>query len=431
MRKTLALSGLGRHLPSLCSAALAYYHNAEKCRQHVSFQSVFKDEEGNWATVGSSESLNGALKRSAYNVILLQDGQYEISIMPRLMLDTSLVAINKSHGATLRTELLYLYDNCSFQNVNFETKYGVLVPPQVKIEFDQCNFQCTSESADKPAIQVGGAGYFFRCKISNSKGGWIAVDAGPNALASLIKCRVCGNGSNPKLSSGIRVVDNGSVMVQDCLVHGNTEGIHVYGNSEFVLPKVVRVTGSQIYGNKYEGIIVCGAPNSTGLSVTIQDNKIYQNGGYGIRVSLCVNDILFQRNMVFENIWWGVWVQCNSGGYYKGNEICNNKMGGVRVGRQSPGKPACVVENNAIHDNCGPAFHEELRYFEGYAFSSQLQNVIEKQFVEKHMKVLGGRQNDVSVGSDVSLPNMVTADFKPIISVFKMAMSEINRRQKP
>lgn len=124
-------------------------------------------------------------------------------------------------------------------------------------------------------------------------------------------------------------------------------------------------------------------------------------------------------------------MQCNSGGYYKGNEICNNKMGGVRVGRQSPGKPACVVENNAIHDNCGPAFHEELRYFEGYAFSSQLQNVIEKQFVEKHMKVLGGRQNDVSVGSDVSLPNMVTADFKPIISVFKMAMSEINRRQKP
>lgn len=109
--------------------------------------------------------------------------------------------------------------------------------------------------------------------------------------------------SNPKLSSGIRVVDNGSVMVQDCFVHGNTEGIHVYGNSEFVLPKVVRVTGSQIYGNKYEGIIVCGAPNSTGLSVTIQDNKIYQNGGYGIRVSLCVNDILFQRNMVFENIW--------------------------------------------------------------------------------------------------------------------------------
>ena len=187
MRETLALSRLGRHLPSLCSAALAYYHNAEKCRQHVSFQSVFKDEEGNWATVGSSESLNGALKRSAYNVILLQDGQYEISIMPRLMLDTSLVAINKSHGATLRTELLYLYDNCSFQNVNFETKYGVLVPPQVKIEFDQCNFQCTSESADKPAIQVGGAGYFFRCKISNSKGGWIAVDAGPNALASLVE----------------------------------------------------------------------------------------------------------------------------------------------------------------------------------------------------------------------------------------------------
>ena len=54
-------------------------------------------------------------------------------------------------------------------------------------------------------------------------------------------------------------------------------------------------------------------------------------------------------------------MQCNSGGYYEGNEICNNKMGGIRVGKQSPGKPVCVVENNVIHDNCGPAFHEGLR----------------------------------------------------------------------
>ena len=51
-------------------------------------------------------------------------------------------------------------------------------------------------------------------------------------------------------------------------------------------------------------------------------------------------------------------------------------MGGMRVGKQSAGRPACVIENNVIHDNGGPAFHEELPYFEEYAFPSKLQDAI-------------------------------------------------------
>ena len=416
-RKAVALSWLNKLFPALCSAAVAYYHDAKSCRQYEPFQSLFKDLDGNWAVANSSETLKASLRRNENSytrkdILLLQDGEYEISSEPRLMLDTSLVAISNVEGVTLRTELLYLTNNCCFQNINFETKNGVLIPPQADMEFQRCAFHCSS--ADKPAIQVGGTASFLECNISNSKGGGIIVGAGPtiNSSASLIKCRISGNGSTPQVSSGIRAFDNGILVVHECLVHGNTEGIRTYDSRRCVLAKEVKVTGSQISDNKYEGISVSGAPNGTPSSVVIQDNKIHHNGGHGLRVSHCVNDIRVQKNMVFENFRWGVWVKNNSGGCYEGNEICNNKMGGIRVGKQSPGKPACVVEHNVIRDNCGPAFHEEFRYFEGYSYPSQLQDVIEKQFVEKHMKQMGFRQGNVHVGSDISLPNMVTTEFK-------------------
>ena len=161
----------------------------KSCQQYEHIRSVFKDLDGKCADVYSSEALKIDLRRNENpytrkDILLLQDGQYEIRVVPRLMLDTNLVAISNVQGVTVRTDLLFLTDNCCFQNINFETKTGVLVPPQARIEFDRCIFQCQGP-IDKPAIQVGGTAAFFECKISNSKGGGIIVDAGPNASASL------------------------------------------------------------------------------------------------------------------------------------------------------------------------------------------------------------------------------------------------------
>ena len=433
IRKALALKGLKKALLSACSAAIAYYHDADRCRRYEAFHNAFKDTENIWAAIGSSESLRNTLTRNdnpfaKKKILLLQGAKYEVSQVPRLKLYTSLVALTKDQPAMFRTELLYISSNCCFENINFGTKDGVLVPPGVKAEFDRCKFHCAS--SEKPAIQVGGTASFVKCEISNSKGGGIIVGGGPNALASFKKCRVFGNGATPRYSSGIRVYENGTAVVQDCVIYGNSEGIHIYGSPQYVLPKEVKVTGCEIYDNKFEGIIVVGAPNALASSVTIQENKIYQNGGYGVRVSLCVNDLLFQRNIVFENAWWGIWVQCNSGGKYKGNQICNNKMGGLRAGKQSPEKIACVIENNVIHDNGGPAFHEELRYFEGYAFPVQLQDTIERQYVEKHMKLFGFREGvELPMGSDVPLPVMVTASFKSNNQCFQNGIERDQSKQ--
>ena len=426
-RKALALNGIGRRVPALCSAAIAYYHEEKCCRRYEAFYSVFKDLDGNWAVIDSSETLDIALTLnqnscSRKDVILLQSGDYVIN-RGGFMSQTNLAAVSYAEGATITSDKLLLHNDCLIEHINFKTKNGVFVLPYGKVDFNNCKFQCAS--MENKAIIVSGTATLVKCKISNSKGGGMVV-TGPKSLATLVKCHISGNGSKPTHSAGLKVLAGGRLVVQECLVHGNTEGIHVDGTPEAVMAKELILTCSEIYDNKYEGIIVVGHPNaSLSPSVTIEENKIYHNGGYGVRVSYCANNVRFQRNMVFENFWWGVWVQCNSGGYYEGNEICDNKMGGIRVGKQSPGKPVCVVENNVIHDNCGPAFHEGLRYFEFYSFPDELKPLFMKQFLENRNKLLEAttapltNQSDLKVDREISLPNAVQALFNSNNSCFQ------------
>lgn len=206
-RKALALNGLGRRLSSLCSAAIAYYYDAKCCRQYKPFRNAFKDVDGKWTVVDSSETLKIALKQNDNPftrkiILLLQDGQYEIDLVQRTILDTNLSAISNVHDATVTSYSLYLNNNCYFQDMNFETKDGVLVLPPARAEFDRCNFQCSS--IEKPAVQVGGTATLFKSKLSNCKGSGVIV-SGSNSSASLIKCHVSGNGSIPLYSSGIRL----------------------------------------------------------------------------------------------------------------------------------------------------------------------------------------------------------------------------------
>ena len=121
--------------------------------------------------------------------------------------------------------------------------------------------------------------------------------------------------------------------------------------------------------------------------------------------------LIFEENMVFENFWWGIWVQANSGGCYKLNKICDNKMGGVRVCKRSPGMPPCVVDNNTIHDNCGPAIYEGLLHFELYSFPKKLQMESMKQLIEKYMTMHSGSSSIMHVHRGVSIPNAVSATF--------------------
>ena len=414
-RKALALNGLGMRLPALCSAAIAYYHDTDDCRRYEEFRNEFKDLDAKWEVATSSEALRHFLERnksenSRKKVLLLKNAHYEIDDAAVgddmfAIIDTIMATLGNRANATINCDDLSLDKNCFFENIDFSVKNGIVVLPSANVEFHKCKFR--NAVSYLPVMSIFGATRFFECVVRDSKGSGMAV-MGPDSSAALIKCQISGNGKMERpYTFGIRVADGGLLLVHKCHIYGNIRGICADGSQTTAVPaRGVMVTDSEIYDNKYEGILVGAATLSSPVTpvVVIRRNKIYHNGMFGFRATLNINDVLFKDNMVFENLWWGICVHNNSGGLYKGNEICNNKMGGIMVGKQSPGKPSCVIESNFIHDNCGPAFHEGLRPSEYDSFPKELlkffKQALEAQKKEGQYMVKG-----------VSLPNSVSASF--------------------
>ena len=417
-RKALALNGLGIRIPALCSAAIAYYHDTKCCRRYETFRNAFKDLDGKWEVVDSSETLKRSLlnnkkESSRKKVLVLTNSKYEIadgalftdigSGGSMFITYTTLTALGNGSNVTINCDSLFLNKSCFFQNITFSVNNLVHVAASGNVEFHRCTFQ--NSVSDQPVISILGEATFLECTVRDSKGSGIAV-AGPNSSATLLKCQISGNGKMDPYSFGIRVFNEGRLMVHKCHIYGNIRGIWLdEGPTTGVPAKGAIITDSEIYDNKYEGVVVGGVTWSSPVSpvVIMRRNKIYHNGMFGVRATLNINDVLLEENMVFENLWWGICIHNDSGGLYKGNEICNNKMGGMMVGKQSPGKPPCVVENNFIHDNCGPAFHEGIRPSERDSFPGELQHVFTKTL---QMLKLG-----LQPRRDVPIPNAVSAEF--------------------
>ena len=422
-RKALALNGLGKILPALCSAAIAYYYDATCCRGYQAFRNVFQDQDGNWEVVDSSEALQRSVMRNKSQrlrkkILLIRNGQYEIPDVEHVkeiitgktfykfmgsndIANTTLAALDNETDVTITCGVIRFSNECFFQNITISTKETILVAPDSKVEFHKCRLRNTA--SDVPVISVEGAATFLECTVKDSEGSGIVVD-GSDSSAVIVKSHISGNGKMDPYAYGIRVFNKGSLMVHECHIYGNTRGIWIdEGPVQGVSASGVLITGSEIYDNKYEGVVVGAVPERVEFSspvVVIRKNKIFHNGTFGIRATLNINDVLVEENMIFENYWWGVCVHNDSGGHYRRNEICNNKMGGIIVSKQSSGKPPCVVENNFIHDNCGPAFHEGLRPSECDSFPKQL-----RPFFTRKLSL------QITV-NHVSFPNSVSAEYK-------------------
>ncbi|XP_078372038.1 uncharacterized protein LOC144655630 [Oculina patagonica] len=424
-RKALALNGLGIMLPALCSAAIAYYYEANCCRGYEAFRNVFQDLDGNWEVVESSEALQQSLirnksQRLRKKALLIRNGQYEIPDVERCkdiitgetlytlkgsnaIVDTTLTALSTEPDVTITCDAIFFFKKCFFQSITLSAKETIFVERDGKVQFHKCSF--LNAASDMPVISIKGAATFLECTVKDSDGSGIVV-AGSDSSAVLVKSHISGNGKTDPYAFGIRVFNKGSLMVRKCHIYGNTRGIWIdEGPVQDVSAKGAIITGSEIYDNKYDGVAVGGVPGSMSPTVIIRKCKIFHNGTFGIRATLNINDVLIEENMIFENYWWGVCVHNNSGGHYRRNEICNNKMGGIIVSNQSPGKPPCVVENNFIHDNCGPAFYEGLRSSERNSFPPELH---------VYFKSLGPMICDPydRLEANMAFPNMVSAVFK-------------------
>lgn len=428
-RKALALNGVGRKRPALCSAAIAYYYDTKCCRCYEPFRNAFGDLDGNWEVLDSSKALQRSLMRNKSHstrmkVLLIRNGQYEIpegECCKDLetgktfykyggfndITDTTLAAFDDKSRVTLSCGNVFIRKQCFFQRITISTKETICVQQDGKAEFEKCSFQ--NSASYSPVISIEGVATFLECTIQDSEGSGIVVE-GSDSSATLVKSHICGNGKMDAYAYGIRVFNGGSLLVQESHIYGNTRGVLIdEGPSQGVAANGVLITGSEIYDNKYEGVVVGAVPEYLGSSspvVIIRKNKIFHNGTFGIRAALNINDVLVEENVIFENYWYGVCVHTDSGGLYRHNEICNNKMGGVMVSRRSPRKPPCVVENNFIHDNCGPALHEGLRAAEQDSFPQEFRSFFTK-------RIRTGTTKSVRVlETDVSLPNSVSAVFK-------------------
>ena len=405
-RKALALNGLGLRFPALCSAANAYYRDGKSCRRFEPFVNVFKDLDGKWVVVDSSESLQHCLKLNHEyrwkRTVLLKNGQYDLTDF-QIITNTALAALEKSPDVVITCDQPFFYLGCFCQNIAFIGKEEITVTPDANVEFHKCSFRnCTPM---KPALAIAGTAKLVECTVKDSRGSGIGAQ-GPKSSVTLIKCEISGNGNKENgYAYGIRVFNKKRLLAHECRIYGNVRGIWLDEGPEAGVPaEAAMITDCEIYDNKYEGVVVGGVPcRSHEFPVVImRGNKIYHNGTFGVRSTFNINNILFENNNVFENIWWGVCVHNNSGGVYRDNEICNNKMGGIMVGPQSPGKPPCVVVNNLIHDNCGPAYRGRLRFAERDSFPVELQthfNRIKQESIEKPW-----------LNYNVSFPGMVMAE---------------------
>ena len=409
-RKALALNGLGLRFPALCFAAIAYYRDENSCRRFEPFVNVFKDIDGKWVVVDSSESLQRCLKLNHEyrwgRTVLLRNGQYDLTDF-QIITNTTLTALEKNSDVTITCDRPFFHLKCFCQNIAFIGKEDFTVTPDANVEFHKCSFwNCTPM---KQVLSVAGSAKFVECTVKDSRGSGIAAQ-GLNSSVTLIKCEISGNGNKQNgYAYGIRVFDKGRLLAHECRIYGNVRGIWLdegpVGGPGTQADEAI-ITDCEIYDNKYEGVVVGGFPwRSPELPfVVMRGNKIYHNGTFGVRLTFNINNILFENNAVFENLWWGVCVHNNSGGVYKENEICNNKMGGIMVGPQAPGKSPCSVVGNFIHDNCGPAYRGGLRFAERDSFPVELQTYFNRVKQEQKQKPW--------LTYNVSFPGMVMAELR-------------------
>ena len=352
--------------------------------------------------IDSSLTLQRSLEtnqKGCSQVILLRNGQYNLKDTSDIR-DITLTALENSADVSITCNENFLRGKCFFQNIVFSAKVTIQVGEDASVEFRNCSFRNLTSKA--MVLSVNGVATLLECTVRDSRGSGIFVQ-GPNSSVTMVKCEISGNGRKENLFGyGIRVFNHGRLLVHKCRIYGNVRGIWIDEGPYGIPAKGAVITDCEIYDNKYEGMVVggmAGFPHDF-TNVIIRRNRIYHNGTFGIRATFDINSILFESNAVFENLWWGVYVHNNSGGVYKDNEICNNKMGGIRVGYQTPEKTPCVVINNSIHDNCGPAFYEGLRFSERNVFPEELQTYFMKAEDEGWF-----------LSKNVSFPNMVSAVF--------------------
>jgi parallel beta-helix repeat protein len=219
-----------------------------------------------------------------------------------------------------------------------------------------CGF--SSRNSICAALQVSGETKVENCDFRNSSaGGLLCADTDSfDGVASVENCTFSNNGK-----AGLEVCKGGTLLAKNVNSYNNRQGLLIGPQA-----KKCVLTDSQINCNTYDGITVYECENDRTDRIELRNNFVFHNDHFGIGVRN--SSALIAENRVFENGFWGIWLQSNSFCHISGNEVSHNRVGGIRIGKRPCGSPPSVLDDNKINDNCGPGLIQCINYLDVNTF---------------------------------------------------------------
>ncbi|XP_046851836.1 uncharacterized protein LOC124445170 [Xenia sp. Carnegie-2017] len=350
-RKALALKGLEDRLGAEMAACQAYYLLPNIFEKYEPFKE-FSYLQQHVTHCDSTEqfllAVNGHRDLSNTQVLFLQPGTYHINKESINLYNIIVIGCPedmKNGKITMKLKgsiFIRVFERCAVANMEFLFEQGNFIS---KFSFEAFISNCSFTSSNKAIPSFQSEGFV---KIENScfsncgAGGLLCL-----GTSSLRNCLFFGNGK-----SGLEVREGGVLTAENIYSYNNVGGLLVGPRA-----KKCHIANSKLYCNKTDGIFVRDSNDSHG-DIQLNNNSIFHNDHFG--VSVRDSTVLLKKNFVYENNYWGIWLQCNSCGKISHNKVSGNRVGGIRVGKRPVLWTPSVVENNEICDNSGPGIVENI-----------------------------------------------------------------------
>ena len=409
-RKALALVELKDMHGAFIAASLAYYYEKNIFRNFPPFKANFDSSlvERLFLCGTNSDLLEALRKACTWNVssdapedlpiIILKPRNYLLSLA-RTVGDFGVLPIENcilvgseancsvTFGDNYRVRITksFMAYHVSFHSCSTD----VYLQSDSVVKFIQCSFK--SSNYTNTSFCCEGKLKVDSCIFNNcTKGGLTVVGD-----AEIENSEFCGNGAG-----GLEVRDSGRLIVRKSKIYANKQGL-------LIGPKVKKcvVQDCEIYDNEFGGVVAtdcascvtirgnCIYDNESGVvvmrksNVSILDNKIQRNKGWGISIEI-FSQAVVKNNKVDSNQCGGICVgamceadsyaiaksvtKCNDTAYNFGPGICDEKQISKCTGSTfQSDKGKSVIECNDITDNFGPGICDEKQLSERRANTFQ------------------------------------------------------------
>ena len=190
-----------------------------------------------------------------------------------------------------------------------------------------------------PGVQIvnGSSALIENCAVYNCGGGGILVACEGSQL-EVRKCDVFKNHQ-----AGLAARDSGKLVASENRIFNSSyHGILIGPNAG-----ECDIIENKIFENAKEGIFAGSNINK----IVIRNNDIHHNRPFGISLD-GDSHVLISDNKIFENGFWGIQAKLRTSAHVIRNFISGNKCGGIFIGVNYSGR--VHLESNIVRDHSGP-----------------------------------------------------------------------------